>query len=145
MSGWAIPMLIGGGLFAGGASFVAWERIPTWRTLGAEAFRSDFARSIKRADQLQPALLVVTIVSTAGFAIDASGTESTLAFIAAGGYAITLAGSGAVLVPLQRRLIAGVAHPEELLRRRWYRGHVIRTAAAIVSFGLTAVAVAAEL
>jgi hypothetical protein len=36
------------------------------------AFRSDFARSIKRADRLQPALLVVAIVSTAGFAISAA-------------------------------------------------------------------------
>jgi hypothetical protein len=145
MSGWAIPMLIAGGLFAGGASFFARERIPTWPMLGPEEFQPDFARSINRADRLQPALLVATIVSTVGFAISASGTVRTLAFIAAGGYALTLAGSGVLLVPLQRRLIAvgcwrGRDAQAPLVSRSPdpYRGRPR-------SFALTAVAVATAL
>jgi hypothetical protein len=106
MSGSAIPTPIGAGRFAGGASFFAWERIPTWRTHDAEDFKSDVARSIRRADRQQPALLLATIVSTVGFAISACGLEATGAFVAAGGYTLTLAGSGVILVPTQRRLIA---------------------------------------
>jgi hypothetical protein len=51
MSAWAISMLISGGLFAGGTSLFAWERIPSRRTLSAEEFQPDLARSIRRADR----------------------------------------------------------------------------------------------
>jgi hypothetical protein len=62
-------MLIRGGLFAGGAGFFAWERIPAWRAMSSMEFQPDFADSIRRADRLQPALLVVCLVSTIGFAL----------------------------------------------------------------------------
>jgi hypothetical protein len=77
----------------------------------------DFARSIRRADRLQPALLVATIVSTPGFAISASGPEATLAFVAAGGYTLRLARSGdprAHATAADRR----AASVEDMLRRR---------------------------
>jgi hypothetical protein len=120
------------------------SRMPRQRSVIAPIalFQPDFARSIRRADRLQPALLIATIVSTAGLAVTTSETTRTLAFIAAGGYALTLASSGALLVPPQRRLIAGAAGEQATLRRRWYRGHLTRTAGGLASFALTAVAVA---
>jgi hypothetical protein len=141
MTGWEIPMVISGGLFAGGASYFAWERIPAWRTMSAREFKPDFAHSIRLADRLQPALLVACLASAIGFAASADSPARTVAMLGAGGLLLTLVGSGALLVPLQRRLLAGRGGGDiGTLRRRWNRGHLLRTAAALVSFTLVVVA-----
>lgn len=139
---WEIPMLVTGGLFAGVVAFVAWERIPAWRTMEAAEFQRHFGHSIHKADRLQPALLVVWLASTIGFAVATDGTAGTLAAVAAVGLVLTLVGSGALLVPLQRRLLAGAVDDPEAGRRRWYRGHVVRTALAVSSLLLVSVAAA---
>lgn len=142
MNAWVIPMLTSGGLFAGGASFFAWGRIPAWRSMAVADFEPDFARSVRGVDRIQPALLLVALVSTIGFALNASGTAQALSTLAAAGLLLTLVGSGAALVPLQRRLIAGAGDDVERLRRRWYGGHLLRTALALTSFILVAGAAA---
>lgn len=139
---WEIPMLVAGGLFAGVVAFVAWERIPAWRAMDAPEFRRQFAHSIRKADHLQPAVLIAWLVSTMAFAITSAGAARTLAVAAAIGLALTLVGSGAYLVPLQRRLVAGAVENPEHARRRWYRGHLIRTAFALSSLVLVAAAAA---
>ncbi|HEV8564153.1 MAG TPA: hypothetical protein VGR41_04520 [Actinomycetota bacterium] len=56
-----------------------------------------------------------------------------------------LVASAAVLVPLQRRIIASSQEQAALveeMRRRWFRGHLGRSALGIASFVLVAVAVA---
>lgn len=145
MSQWlAIPMLLSGGLFAGGVSSIAWERIPAWRLTDLSQFQAGFAHTLRRVDRLQPALLVVCVGSTIGFASSVGGTARALAILAAGGFLVVLVGSVAVLVPIQRRLIASRSAPPEAtlerLRSKWLRGHLVRTAGALVCFALAVVA-----
>ncbi len=135
-------MLVAGGLFAGVVTFVAWERIPAWRAMDVAEFRRHFGHSIRRADRLQPAVLIAWLLSTIAFAVTTGGAARALALVAAVGLVLTLVGSGAYLVPLQRRLVAGAVQDPDGGRRRWYRGHLVRTALALASLGLVAVAAA---
>ena len=45
MSAWASPMVITGGLFAGGAATIALSRAPIWRRMPAEEFVGDFEQT----------------------------------------------------------------------------------------------------
>ena len=146
MSTWASLMLIAGGLFAGGAATFAWSRVPIWRRMSAQGFIGDFEETLRRTDKVQPALLVVAIVSAAGFALTAEGSARVLASVGAAGFVVTLGASLAFLVPLQRRIVATPpvqAEAIEEMRTRWFRGHVGRSMLAAASF--VAVAVAATL
>jgi hypothetical protein len=136
-------MLIAGGLFAGGAATFAWSRVPIWRRMTAQEFIGDFEETLRRTDKVQPALLVAAIVSAAGFALAADGSARVLALVGAAGFATTLVASLALLVPLQRRIVA--TPPEEAktideMRARWFRGNVGRSMLAVTSFGAVAVA-----
>ena len=146
---WAVPMLFTGGLFAGQVLSIAWERVPAWRETDPMVFRTAFARTLRRVDRLQPALLVACLVSTLGFAITASGTARILAAVAAAGELVVLIGSAAWLVPLQRRLTAPATGPQPpgadagRLRAQWFGGHLARTllALAFLLLAITATAV----
>lgn len=141
---WAISMMLSGGLFAGGVASIAWERIPAWRSMELPDFQSAFAHTLRRVDRLQPVLLVVCLISTIGFALGASGAARTTALVAATGFLIVLVGSGAWLVPMQRRLVAAAqptAADAERLRRWWLRGHVIRAVVSLAALALAVVAV----
>jgi hypothetical protein len=144
---WSIVMLIGAALFAAGVVPIAWERAPAWRAADDGTFRVDFAHTLRRMDRLQPALLLVCLVSSVGFAVSASGTPRTLAGLAASCFLAVLAGSGAGLVPIQRRLVdprSDLSTAEvERLRTRWLRGHLIRTLVALAAFVLLVVAAVA--
>lgn len=141
---WAISMLISGGLFAGGVVSIAWERLPAWRATELSDFRIAFAHTLRRVDRLQPALLVVCLASTIGFALSADDAAQLPALLAAGGFLVVLIGSGALLVPVQRRLVSSEARlpsaEAERLRRLWLRGHLIRTVVALVALVLAVVA-----
>lgn len=144
MSTWASLMLIAGGLFAGGAATFAWSRVPIWRRMPAQEFIGDFEETLRRTDKVQPALLVAAIVSAAGFALTADGLARVLAFVGAAGFVVTLAASLAILVPLQRRIVATPpAEAIDEMRARWFRGHLGRSMLGAASF--VAVAVAATL
>ena len=91
-------------------------------------------------------MLVAAIVSAAGFALSADGLARVLALVGAAGFIVTLSASIAILVPLQRRIVA--TPPAEAkaiyeMRARWFRGHLGRSMLAVASF--VAVAVAATL
>jgi Domain of unknown function (DUF1772) len=138
---WAIPMLLSGGLFAGGVVSIAWEGVPAWQTTTVSDFRMGFAHTLRRVDRLQPALLSICLVSTIGYAVTAAGAARTLAALAAA--ALLLVGSVAWLVPIQRTLKSGTQLPAAAvdgLRARWRRGHLIRTAAAVTQFALAVLA-----
>lgn len=139
-----ISMLISGGLFAGGVASIAWERLPAWRATGLADFLVAFAHTLRRVDRLQPALLVVCLVSTIGFAVDADGPARTAALVAVAGFLAILVGSVALLVPVQRRLVAsGTELPPleaERLRNLWVHGHVIRTVVALAALVFAVVA-----
>lgn len=145
MSEWlTISMLLTGGLFAGGVVAIAWERVPAWREADPADFRAAFAYTLRRVDRLQPALLVVCLVSTIGFVMTANGAARTSAIFAAIGFLIVLVGSAARLVPVQRRLVAPEAlQPSEVerLRRQWFRGHLVRTLISLAALTLAIVAI----
>lgn len=144
---WPVVMLISAGLFAAGVVRVAWARAPAWRAADDASFRVEFAHTLKRIDRLQPALLLVCLISSVGFAVSANGTARTLAGVAASGLVAVLIGSVAGLVPIQRRLVdldSGLTAADvERLRTRWLGGHLIRTAFALVAFALLVVAAVA--
>jgi hypothetical protein len=146
MSAWASLMVIAGGLFAGGAATFAWSRVPIWRRMPMQGFVGDFGETLRRTDKVQPALLVAALVSASGFALTADGPARALALTGAAGFVVTLAASIAILVPLQRRIVAtppAEAKTIDEMRARWFRGHLGRSMLAVASF--VAVAVAATL
>ena len=140
---WSVLMLVAGGLFAGGAAAFAWSRVPIWRRMPLSAFVRDFEATIRWTDKVQPALLVVGAVSAIAFAATADGSARLVAALGAGGFLIVLAASLAVLVPLQRRIIAmpaARAADIEAMRRRWFSGNLGRSLLSVASFALVAIA-----
>ena len=140
----AALMVIAGGLFAGGAATFAWSRVPIWRRMAAPEFISDFDQTIRWTDKVQPALLVVATVSAVGFAVTADSAARVLALLGAAGFVIVLVASLAILVPLQRRIVA--TPPSETgtidaMRVRWFSGNLGRAALSVASFALTVVAI----
>jgi len=144
---WAITMLISGALFAGGAVWIAWERVPAWRAAELPEFLSTFAHTLRQVDRLQPVLLVIFMVSTVGFALGDDGPPPTPALVAASAALIIMTGSVAWLVPLQRRMVAYDAdHPPPdvaELRAQWVRGHSIRAVLSVLALVLSAAAAVA--
>lgn len=137
MNLWTLLMLVSAGLFAGGAAAIAWERIPSWRSMPQAQFVSDFAQVIRRADKVQPAILVVAILTALVFGINSPGTARLLALIGTASFVGTLIASIAILVPLQRRIITSPdLEPRTVddMKRHWYTGHIGRSAMAIASF-----------
>ena len=146
MSAWASPMVVTGGLFAGGAAAIALYRGPIWRRMPAEEFVGDFERTLRYTDRMQPALLVATIVPTGGFALTADGSARLLASVGGAGFVASLAAALAYFVPLQRRIVAtppAEAEAIDGMRARWLRGNLGRSMLGVAS--LVAVAVAATL
>jgi hypothetical protein len=126
---WAVPMLLSGGLFAGGVAAIARERVPAWRASDPVVFQTGFAHTLRRVDRLQPALLVGCLGSTIGFAASTGGAARTLAALAAGGLLVVLVGSVAWLVPIQRRLVAsGSAPPSAAVALACFALAVVATA-----------------
>jgi hypothetical protein len=120
--------------------------MPIWRRMPAQGFVGDFQETLRRTDKVQPALLVAAIVSSGGFALTADGSARVLALAGAAGFVVTLAASIAILVPLQRSIVAtppAEAKAIDEMRVRWFRGHLGRSLLAVASF--VAIAVAATL
>ena len=141
---WAVLMLVAGGMFAGATASFTWYRLPLWRRMSASDFVSDFSATIALADKVQPALLLVTIVSALRYGGTKGGDATFLAAAAAVGFAVVLVGSVAGLVPLQRKIIALASEQPAVvdrLRPRWFSGHVARTVVSTLSLvGLAAAA-----
>jgi hypothetical protein len=141
----AAIMLIAGGLFAGGAATFTWSRVPIWRRMRLPEFVTDFEETIRRTDVVQPALAVVAAASGIAFAVTTDGWARVFAALGAAGFIVVLLASLAVMVPLQRRIIATpVADPAdvETMRLRWFSGNLGRSLVAVASFTSTAVATA---
>ena len=140
----AALMLISGGLFAGGAATFAWSRVTIWRRMAVPEFVDDFDQTIRWTDKVQPALLVVAAVSAAiAFAVTADGAARLFAALGAAGLIVVLLASLAVLVPLQRRIVATPPTETEsidAMRLRWFTGNLGRSVLSIASFALMVVA-----
>ena len=140
----AALMLVSAGAFAGGAVSFSWSRVPIWRAMELGSFRDDFAATIRRTDKVQPALLVVAILSTIAFAVAADSSATGFAWMAAAGFIVTLVASVAILMPLQRQIIrGGIAQRSdvEAMRARWFQGHLGRSVVSMASFVSTVLAV----
>jgi hypothetical protein len=140
---WAALMLVAGGLFAGGAATFAWSRVPIWRRMPPYEFVRDFEQTIRRTDKVQPALLLVAAVSAIGFAVTANGSARLFAALGAGSFILVLLASLAVLVPLQRRIIAtspAQSADIEAMRLRWFSNNLGRSLFSVASFALMVVA-----
>jgi hypothetical protein len=137
MTSWSVFMLVASGLFAGG-TVIAATFMPSWRRMPVPQFRTDFARVIAVADKVQPALLLLALSATVVFAFRVEAAARWAALGSAAGLVVILVASGAVLVPVQRRIIGSddSAEVTRALRMRWVRGHLGRSAAAILSFSL---------
>jgi hypothetical protein len=133
-------MLISGGLFTAVAAFVTLERVPAWRLMSWPEFQNDFVRWIRWADRVQPGLLLVCLAATIRYAAVAQGPAGGLAATAAAALFLILVGSVALLVPVQRQLIRGASRDRNSLRRRWYRGHLVRTTLAATALTLLVLA-----
>ena len=144
MEVFAALMVIAGGLFAGGAITFAWSRVPIWRRMQTTEYVRDFGQTINRTDKVQPMLLVVAAVSAVAFGLTSTGVAQVLAFVGAGGLAAVLMASLAVLVPLQRRIVAvGMGDPMADLgdmHRRWDQGNLGRAFLSLLAFAALAAA-----
>ena len=147
---WAVLMLVAGGLFAGGGATFAWSRVPIWRRMPLREFAVDFEQTIRRTDKVQPALLVTSALGGIAYAVTADGSARLFAALGAGGLIVVLLASLAVLVPLQRRIIATTlghaenveADPEDVdaMRLRWFSGNLGRSFLSVGSFVLLVLA-----
>lgn len=139
----SIIMLLAGGMFVGGALAVTFNRIPTWSRLGPADYKKSLDQTIRVADTLQPILLVMALISTLIFGVRAEGVASILAFAAVVGYAVVLAASLIILVPLQRKIVSSADQSPQLhsMRQKWQAGHIGRTTLSAVAFALAASAV----
>ena len=136
-------MLVAGGLFAGGSATFAWSRVPIWRRMPLSTFVTDFEQTIRWTDKVQPALLVVAAISAVGFSVTADDSARVVSALGAGGFVLVLLASLAVLVPLQRRIIAmPVARTGDIeaMRLRWFSGNLGRSVLSVASFALLGVA-----
>jgi hypothetical protein len=144
MNGWEVVAVAVGALFTTAVVFFASFRVPQWRVMERTTFLPDFKRTINVADKVQPALLVVTIISTAMLSSSVDGSGEVFGWVATTGFVSILLGSLVYLVPLQRRMIrtgSDPAVPIPEMRSRWIKGHLTRTAVALASFALLAIAV----
>ena len=144
MTAWAIALVISSGLFAGSVLAFAWDRVTAWRSMPLEEFGGDFGHVISKADKIQPALLLIAVVSGVGYGLTQAGTARSLAFASAAGSFVVMLASVAVLVPLQRRILRSMNQDPESIRamqRQWFSGHLGRTVVSIASFILAGVAV----
>jgi hypothetical protein len=117
--------------------------VPIWRRMGVQEFIGDFGETLRRTDKVQPALLVAAIVSAVGFALTSDGLARVLTLVGAAGFVVTLAASLAILVPLQRRIVAtppAEAKAIDEMRARWFRGHLGRSTLSVASFVVVAMA-----
>ena len=133
-------MLVVNGIFTGILCAFSVERIWIWEQLDLRGYAVDFRRSVRRADLVQPALLVLTIALASAYATRVSSSSRTETIIGLACLVMILAGSTIVLVPLQKRFRnrpeGEIPADAEAIRRRWKIGHLVRTGLGIAAFVL---------
>ena len=136
----ATLMLVSSGVFTGVLCAFAVERIWIWDQLELRDYAIDFRRSMRRADILQPALLILTIVLAVVYATRVENSARTETIVALGCLFAILGASTIILVPLQKRFrnrTEGDVPPDaEAIRRKWRVGHLVRTALGMSAFAL---------
>ncbi|MEU6349299.1 DUF1772 domain-containing protein [Streptomyces sp. NPDC047072] len=135
-----IVLVVLSGLWTGGITTTAWERIPVWRRLDPVSRAVDFRRSLHRMDPAMPILAVVVIVLGVVYALRHDGDARTLAWTALGTVALIVVVSIVLLEPINtkfRRLPEGTPPPDAAsLHARWARLHIARAVVAVASLAL---------
>jgi hypothetical protein len=129
-------------LFAGGLGFIAVVLLPSWRSLDGARYREHFGVMLARAERVMPRLgrasALCVAAAIAARALAGAAVPAPL-WIAAAALGLILVSSQAINVPINRRLAPDAPRLDEgelfRLRRRWARGHQLRTAAALVLLG----------
>ena len=93
MNLWTVLMVVATGMFAGGAATFAWSRVSIWRRMSVPQFVTDFAQTLHWTDKVQPALLVIAIVSAVGHVQTNAGGASGAAALGAAALVVTLVAS----------------------------------------------------
>jgi hypothetical protein len=129
-------------LFTGGLAFIALVLVPSWRGLDGAHYRAHFGVILARADRVMPRLaraIAVCVAAAIAARVLAGAAVTAPLWIAAAALALILILSQAINVPINRRLAPEAPRLDagELirLRRRWARGHQLRTGAALVLLG----------
>jgi hypothetical protein len=145
VNAWETLMVLAGGLFAGGSATFAWSRVPIWRRMAVHQFVVDFGQTLAWTDKVQPGLLVAAIVSSVAFVLTTTETPRVVALAGTVGFVATLLASLAVLVPLQRAILATPLDESDAIegmRLRWFRGNLGRSVLATLAFAAIAAAAA---
>src|SRR5690349_17686174 len=82
-----IALVVITGIWAGGITTIAWERIPVWRRLDPVPRAIDFRRTLHRMDPAMPVMAVAIIALGIAYALGHHGGARTLAWLALGGVA----------------------------------------------------------
>jgi hypothetical protein len=113
--------------------------------MGTDEYVRDFAQTLNLTDKVQPLLAVVGATAAAIFALGETGLAQILAIGGAVGLIVVLVASVAMLVPLQRRIIAsGGATDLDDMRARWGRGNLGRSVLSVLAFAALAAAAATQ-
>ena len=75
LSAWL--MVAAGGLFSGGISFVAVERLNLWQRMPVDQYVVDFRRSVYRADLLMPIMGNISALGAVVFALNSAARPAT--------------------------------------------------------------------
>lgn len=145
MNGWALVVMVAGGLLTGVGFELAAVRVPIWYKMDLSTFAVDFRRSCKLVDIYIPAFHTITLLAAIGLAIDTSGTTQTLTIVALVLLVATLVSSRVWNVTIRQKFILlpeGEVPPgAEQMRRVWALAHQARAAVILVAFVLLTIGV----
>ncbi len=126
---------------------LAIERVWIWAAMEPADFARDFRRSLLRIDLVQPAGAILAFALAIGYATTVGGSARVLSIIAAALLGIIIVISVAIGVPMQklfRSVDEGEFDPSAIdvpvIRSRWIRLHLVRTALGVVAFVLLVIA-----
>lgn len=137
-------MLVAGGMFVGGITIVAVERVNQWQRMPVEQYAVDFRRTLYRLDPLLPILGALSAGGAAVYGSAVGGRAAVSAVTGIGAVVVIIVGSILIAEPMNskfRRLPeGGVPADAERIRLRWRRFHYVRTVVAVLALASFATA-----
>ncbi|NPD68110.1 hypothetical protein HN018_12120 [Lichenicola cladoniae] len=135
-AGWA--MIVSGGLWTGGVSFLAVERSRAWRDMPLDDFLADFRVSVRFVDPLMPVCCFASAIAATVFSRASHGTSAIFGWVGVVCTMIAAVGSGAVSAPSVLRMLRSekTQTSAQLMRDRtiMLASNVVRTIAALLAF-----------
>jgi len=138
-------VLLTDGVFTGAIISIAWERVPAWRDMPVDHYRTEFRHTLRRMDPAMPVLALVSAVLGIWLATIEQGWRSTSAWTGSLLVILVVGLSAGLLEPVNNAFRRGGSMPDEQvrkLRRRWEHLHVSRTVVSLLAFVLLVAAAA---